>query len=355
MDTATVPVQHDPQTRNLAILALDIRRFSRFTETQRNEVAVAFRDAIEQAFNRTGLEHVWNERHFEQNAGDGIVTGFDEHHLRDIVDRVPSALQGQLREFHRRRPDLNVRMRLGIAVGPIKTLDDARIDIAPNQPIIDACRIADSEVLRALLDRSDENATYLAVGVSPRVITDVIEPDPVWVRSSEFVRVNVTITAKNYSTDAFLHVPTPSGALLQFGLLNVPGSAKSEDDPKVKLLEEQFTVFEIFKDFVVSSAFTDRPVSGGPSGQAFQAGDIGGDASNQSANTRDVGERGIVAGGDVLNEDHSQDHRGQDRSTTHIGRDSNQFGGNGTVNNTGRDQNSYYGPEQRRREQGEQA
>lgn len=352
MDTVTISEQ---QATNLVIMAVDIRRFSSFTDTQRNEVAVAFRDAIEEAFDRAGLASVWNERRFEQNAGDGIVTGFAEHHLRDIVDRIPSALQGQLRELHRQRPNLNVRMRMGIAVGPIKALDDDRIDIAPNQPIIDACRIADSPPVRALLERSDENATYLAVGVTSRVITDVIQPDPQWVRDSEFVRVNVSIEAKHYSTNAFLHVPTPSGSLLQFGLVNLPTSPGSDDAHAGKALEDHFTVLEFFKDYVADSAFQPRPVSGPPGGQVFRAGDAGRDAKSQSIRTGNVGERGVVAGGEVRQEDHSQDHRGQDRSTTYIGRDSNRFGGNGTVNNAGRDQNTYRGEERRTGERGDQA
>jgi hypothetical protein len=355
MDTSTIPSQGDPQVRNLVIMAVDIRRFSSFTETQRNEVAVAFRDAIEEAFNRSGLEQIWNERRFEQNAGDGIVTGFDERHLRDIVDRVPSALQGQLRELHRHRPDLNVRMRMGIAVGPIKPLDDDRIDIAPNQPIVDACRIADSEALRTLLDRSDENATYLAVAVTPRVITDVIEPDPLWVRASEFVRINVSIAAKNYNSDAFLHVPTPSGSLLQFGLVNLPASSRSEDNPNAKLLEDRFTLLEFLQDHLATVSVQDRPSIEAPSGQAFQAGDIGGDVSNRSIGTGDIGERAIVAGGEVYQEDRSQDHRGQDHSITHVGRDSNRFGRDGTINNAGRDQHSFNSSEQRARERGERA
>ncbi|WP_026929428.1 hypothetical protein [Glycomyces tenuis] len=340
---------------NLVIMAVDIRRFSSFTDTQRNEVAVAFRDAIEEAFSRADLAAVWNERQFEQNAGDGIVTGFAEHHLRNIVDRIPSTLQGQLRELHRHRPELNVRMRMGIAVGPIKALDDDRIDIAPNQPIIDACRIADSQPVRALLERSDENATYLAVGVTSRVITDVIQPDPQWVRDSEFVRVNISIEAKRYNTNAFLHVPTPSGALLQFGLVNLPTSPASDDDPEAKALEDHFTALKFFKNYVTDSVFQDRPVSGAPDGHAFGAGDVGRDARSQSIRTDDVGKGGVVAGGEVRKEDHSRDHSGQDRSTTYIGRDSNRFGGDGTISNVGRDQNTYRDEERQTGERGDRA
>ncbi|WP_199035956.1 adenylate/guanylate cyclase domain-containing protein [Glycomyces salinus] len=331
MDTASIPQQHTT-TRNLVIMAVDIRKFSSYTDTQRNEVAVAFRDAIEESFTRTDLGEVWAAKVFEQNTGDGIVAGFDEAHLRDIVDRIPVALQGQLRELHHRNR-LNVRMRMGISVGPVKALDDDRIDIAPNQPIIDAVRIADCLPNRVLLDKSDPEATFLSLAVSPRVISDVIGPDPLWVRDSEFVRVSVFIEEKDYTTNAFVHVPTPSGDLLRFGLANLPGSEETDAASPGEHLEDRLLKAERLS----------RSDSAATGGQNVGIGDVSGDARAQNLRTGNVAESAAIAGGDVRQDDHSQNHSGQDRSTTNIGRDSITAEGDATVNNVGRDQNNARG------------
>jgi GGDEF domain-containing protein len=157
-----VPHPYASEPRRLAIVALDIKRFSSFNDTEGTRVATEFRNCVESAF--TGdLEGAWAERVFEQDAGDGIVVGFESRRLRDIVDLVPAALQQELRRLHQ-RTRLNVRMRMGIGVGSVQHTDDPRISTAPNRAIIDTCRIADSEPTRLLLENSDAHATYLAVG-----------------------------------------------------------------------------------------------------------------------------------------------------------------------------------------------
>jgi class 3 adenylate cyclase len=236
MDTENAAGQTD--SRYLAILAFDIRRFSSFSDTQRTRIATEFRDAIEGAFHETGLSPVWNERVFCQNSGDGMVVGFDHRHLRAIVDHVPLALQHRLKRLFQ-LTGRGVRMRLGVSVGPVQGINDQRVDIAPNQTVIDACRLGDAPATRMLLEHSDERATFVAVAVSSMVMA-AVRSDPSWLQASELVRVPVIMAEKDYQADAYLHVPVPSGALLHFGLANLPDSPRSEgfgDEPLEALMQ----------------------------------------------------------------------------------------------------------------------
>jgi hypothetical protein len=303
MNAESFPAQRKTVTRHVAVLAFDIRRFSAFTDTERTRIASEFRDDIEAAFLGTDLQEAWSEHEFCQNGGDGIVVGFPDRHLRGIVDRIPQALQHRLRERHQ-RGGARLRMRLGIAVGPIQGIEDERVDVAPNQTIIDACRIGDSQPTRLLLEHSDENATFLAVAVTPTVVTGTIGPDPDWLRASEFVSVPIDMEDKNYHAGAYLHVPAPSGDLLRFGLANLPASAIA-GDPTIEPLEE-----------VVARGAVERPLR--LSGQASVVGDVGGDFHDASVRVGEIGRDavGVGSGNSVsidrsTRDDHSRkEHRG---------------------------------------------
>ncbi|MFC6470335.1 hypothetical protein ACFQQE_00140 [Glycomyces mayteni] len=133
---------------------LDIERFGRFTDSQSTRVASSFRDAVEQAFERSGLADTYAAHAFMQNQGDGIVAGFDESRLPQIVDRVPNALQSSLRELHQ-QDGFGVRMRMGVSYGPVQGIADKRVDVAPNRTVVDACRIADAEPTRSVRAAGD--------------------------------------------------------------------------------------------------------------------------------------------------------------------------------------------------------
>ncbi|MCC3765264.1 hypothetical protein K3N28_19580 [Glycomyces sp. TRM65418] len=313
-----VPHQTQPEPHDLTILALDIRRFSDFTETERTRIATEFRDCVEASF-AGDLAPVWNGRVFEQDGGDGIVVGFPRKHLRDIVDAVPAALQQELRKLHQ-RTGLNVRMRMGIGAGPIQYTPDTRVSTAPNQPIIDACRIADSEPARLLLENSDKDATFLAVAVTATVMTETIGPDPRGLRASEFVEVRVDTKKKQYQATAFLHVPSPSGALLRYGLLNLHGSPLSTDDSASPLEE------------LIKHAKQTWPAAQGTAEvAAARIGSV--DIDKESVRTGDVGERAVVAGANSRVHNDSRDQR------SYVGRDSVvSHGGNARVTNVGRDE-----------------
>lgn len=328
MNPELIPSQRKTETREVVVLAFDIRRFSDYTDTERTRIATDFRDDIEAAFRGTDLQEAWSEREFCQNAGDGIVTGFPKIYLRAIVDGLPQALQHLLRERHHRNEG-HIRMRLGIAVGTIQGIADERVDVAPNQPIIDACRIGDSKACKVILENSDENATFLAVAVTPTVITGTIGPNPDWRQASEFVQVSVDIQDKGYHAEAYLHVPSPSGFLLRYGLSNLPVSAASED-PSVEPLEDAIARGEV-----------ELPLR--QSGQASNVDSVGRDLHDQSTRVGDIGRDaiGVGSGNRVkvdrsTHDDHSRkSHRGN------VFHDKVSTGDSGTINAFGGDQHNY--------------
>jgi hypothetical protein len=297
MTDASVPSRPKTEDRYIAVLAFDIRQFSAFTETERTQIASEFRDDIEAAFIGTDLEEAWSRREFCQNSGDGIVVGFPYEYLRGIVDRLPQALQHRLRERHQ-QGGTRLRMRLGIAVGPVQGIEDVRVDVAPGQTIIDACRIGDAKATKMLLENSDEDATYLAVAVTPAVVDGTIGPDPDWLRASEFVRVPIVIADKSYHSEAYLHVPSPSGDLLRFGLMNLPASTIA-DDLSVEPLEA-----------VIARALTELPPTVGAQGSSTGA--VGGDLHDESTRIGENGRDAIgVGSGNEVRIDRStrDDHR----------------------------------------------
>lgn len=327
MSTASFQSQRKTETRNVVVLAFDIRRFSSFTDTERTKIATDFRNDIETAFVTTDLHEAWAEHEFCQNGGDGIVIGFPDRHLRGIVDSVPQTLQHLLRERHH-LGGFRLRMWLGIAVGTIQGIADERVDVAPNQTIIDACRIGDAKATRMLLENSDENATFLAVAVTPTVITGTIGPDPDWLRASEFVPVPIDMEDKNYHAEAYLHVPSPSGNLLRYGLTGLPASAIA-GDPTIEPLEE-----------VVKRGVVERPLRAGD--QASVVGDVGGDLHDESVRVGEIGRDAIgVGSGNQVRVDRSthDDHSSHRTGNVFEGEVSAKDGGTFTA--FGGDQNNY--------------
>jgi hypothetical protein len=302
----TEPTMTDePAEQYLTVVSLDIERFSRFTDPEKTEIASLFRNAVHRAFDRADLLHVYMKPRFLQNTGDGQLAGYPQEELGPIVDRIPSILQGELRELHRSKK-LCVRMRMGVSVGPVDNIKDKRVDVSPGQIVIDACRIADADATRRLLEQSDPNATYLAMAVTPTVLETTVMRKPLWLTAGEFAEVDITIEKKKYRTTAYLHVPSPSGELLRSGLVNLVGPT---EDAETRIpLEERLCK----RKHVDNSVGGDLSTGGG---QSNQVGSVGRDIRDESIKA-DVSGKGAVGGvrGNV-NIDNSEDHRGQDRST----------------------------------------
>lgn len=318
---------HHPNSndRYLTVLSLDIERFGRFTDAQTTRIASAFRDAVEQAFERAGLADAYAAHVFMQNAGDGIVAGFDEHRLPHIVDRVPAALQFELRELHQ-QDGLGVRMRMGVSYGPVHGIADRRVDVAPNRTVVDACRVADADPTRLLLQRSDPEATFLAVALTAPVMDFTVNRNPMWLKESEFVETEIAIASKHYRTTAFLHVPSPSGALLRSGLVDL-GTRATDKGAERPSLEER-----VERD--ACAAHSEEVANRASRGRANQIGTVGRGARIVQASIGEIsgdGAIGVVSGGTVTsNRDQSTHH-------THIAGDQISAGRDATVTNIGPD------------------
>lgn len=307
MDTPT-PERRVPDDRYLAVISLDIERFSRNTDADGTRIATDFRNAVERAFERTGLTGAFAGHEFMQNSGDGLVAGFDGRHLPNLVDRIPSALQVELRELHHQNR-LGVRMRMGISFGPVHGIADKRVDVAPNRTVIDACRIADAAPTRLLLQRSDPEATFLAVALTAPVMDFTVNRNPLWLKQSEFVEVEIAMPEKRYRIGAHLHVPSPSGELLRTGLLGPDDTAGPEPADSTALEER-------VEAAACSLSGTFRGDRGMQIGRAN-------DVHSEQISTGPVSgpnATGVVTGGTVNN--------------THIGGDQNTAMGNGNVNVT---------------------
>ncbi|MDA1361650.1 hypothetical protein O1R50_18630 [Glycomyces luteolus] len=317
--------RREAEDRYLTVLCLDIEQFGRYTDAQSTKIASTFRDVVEQAFERAGLADAYAAHVFMQNAGDGIVAGFDERRLPHIVDRIPAALQFALRELHQ-QDGLGVRMRMGVSYGPVHGIADRRVDVAPNRTVVDACRVADADPTRLLLQRSDPEATFLAVAVTAPVMDFTVSRNPLWLRKSEFVESDIAIESKHYRTTAFLHVPSPSGALLRSGLVDL-GTRRTDKGGQRRPLEERV-------DREACAAYTLNGENHVADGQANQVGTVGRGARIEQTSTGDVsgdGAIGVVSG--TVN--YSRD---QSTHNTYIAGDQISAGRDATVNNLGLDQ-----------------
>lgn len=327
MDTPT-PERRVPDDRYLAVVSLDIERFSRNTDADGTRIATDFRNAVERAFERTGLTGAFAGHEFMQNSGDGLVAGFDGRHLPNLVDRIPSALQVELRELHHQNR-LGVRMRMGISFGPVHGIADKRVDVAPNRTVIDACRIADAAPTRLLLRRSDPEATFLAVALTAPVMDFTVNRNPLWLKQSEFVEVDIAMPEKGYGIGAYLHVPSPSGELLRTGLLGPDDAAAPEaaDPEGSTALEERVEpaaraghsltgTFQGDRGTQIGQAHDvhSEQISTGPASGPNATGAVTGGTVN---NRTDIGRDGIFVNGngsvDVTNIDGEQVEHGNGR------------------------------------------
>ncbi|GIE27436.1 hypothetical protein Ait01nite_004810 [Actinoplanes italicus] len=203
-----------------AILVVDAEKFSRHDDRQQDELARLIPEVLEDACHRCGLEELWEQRMFPDSTGDGYLIGFPPAFLTRLIDRYFDSLQKVLAEKadRLRARQMRLRMRLSVHLGPARVLDG--VDSPVGTAMITTHRLVDAGPLRVLLDRSDPDATLLAVALSERVMTDVVTAGHTRrLKSSQFVECPLEIAGKAFKTTAFLHVPVVSGELLRTGLI----------------------------------------------------------------------------------------------------------------------------------------
>ncbi|MER5391227.1 hypothetical protein [Saccharopolyspora sp. NPDC002686] len=154
------------------------------------------------------MSRLWKTRLFGTSTGDGYYFGVDAVDTPFLVDPFLRELQDVL-ETHdevvrARSRDLRMRLRASIHVGPIP-------DSGLATPMNETHRLLDSQPVRRVLSKSDPDTTFLAVILSQRVFTDVVQADYTKLRPTQFARN--TVAVKNFHDAGWLHIPCPSVSL----------------------------------------------------------------------------------------------------------------------------------------------
>jgi hypothetical protein len=200
-----------------AVLSVDVKNFSGVKAADHHELTEKIPLVLERAFARAGCGPAWEERRFPAGRGDGYVVGFRPELLPILVGPFLDGLQAEL-AYHSelRRGGGGPRMRVSIAVGPLTDSEDGRLGDGSGASMIETHRLLDCEPVRRLLEDSDHEVTFVAAVISARVYEDVVVSGYSTKAPTEFVSVPVRV--KTYQGTGFLHVPKPSGGLLERGL-----------------------------------------------------------------------------------------------------------------------------------------
>ncbi|MGW5744984.1 hypothetical protein [Amycolatopsis sp. NPDC003861] len=204
-----------------ALLVVDTKGFGSNPGATQAMVSAAIPDVLSQAFARAGLRDVWETALFPHGTGDGYGLGFDPRFLPAVVTRFFDELQAVLAERDARlrsvARSVRLRMRAALNVGPIlEPAPGTTSAAAIGSTVITTHRLLDAAPVRAVLERSDPDETFLAVALSQRVFEDVLAGRYATLPASKLVPADVRI--KEYRGTVHLYIPNPSGDLLRHGL-----------------------------------------------------------------------------------------------------------------------------------------
>lgn len=204
-----------------AMLVVDTRGFGSNPETAQATMSAAIPDVLSQAFARAGLREIWETALFPHGTGDGYGLGFDPRFLPAVVTRFFDELQEVLAERDARlrsaARSIRLRMRASLNVGPIlEPASGTTSAAAIGSAVITTHRLLDAAPVRAVLERSDPDQTFLAVALSQRVFEDVLAGGYAKLATTKVVPADVRI--KEYRGKVYLYIPNPSGDLLRHGV-----------------------------------------------------------------------------------------------------------------------------------------
>lgn len=215
----------------IGILAVDVRRFSAHNDAQQKTILDLLPAVLRDSATKAGLRQLWDGHVFRAFRGDGYLFGVRPDLLGAVVDRYFDSLQNELRRraAELRASGVQLRLRASLHLGPVESFDALVTDSPHGKTMIEAGRMVDSAPVRALLDHSDAEVTFVASVVSGAVMEHVVEAGKCLRKPSEFVRASLKVDAKEYEGTGYLRVPTPSGELLTSGLLAVQQRAESAE------------------------------------------------------------------------------------------------------------------------------
>ncbi|MGW4059503.1 hypothetical protein ACWEGE_14535 [Amycolatopsis sp. NPDC004747] len=245
-----------------ALLVVDTKGFGSSSGATQAMVAAAIPDVLSQAFARAGLREVWETALFPHGTGDGYGLGFDPRFLPAVVSRFFDELQAVLAERDARlrsvARSVRLRMRASLNVGPILEPDPGTTSAAAlGTAVIATHRLLDAAPVRAVLERSDPDQTFLVVALSQRVFEDVLAGGYAKLPASKVVPAEVSV--KEYRGTVHLYVPNPSGDLLRHG-----AGGDHAEEPAEALVPP------------AAPGGTTNTITGTVSGTAFQIGQVHG-------------------------------------------------------------------------------
>ncbi|MET9000762.1 hypothetical protein [Amycolatopsis sp. NPDC004169] len=203
-----------------ALLVVDTKGFGGNPAATQAMLSAAIPDVLSQAFARAGLREVWETALFPHGTGDGYGLGFDPRFLPAVVSRFFDELEAVLAERDARlrsaARSVRLRMRASLNVGPILEPEPGTTAAAAiGSAVITTHRLLDAAPVRAVLERSDPDQTFLAVALSQRIFEDVLAGGYADLPASKVVPADVRV--KEQRGTVYLYIPNPSGDLLRHG------------------------------------------------------------------------------------------------------------------------------------------
>ncbi|AUG76283.1 hypothetical protein CFP65_1384 [Kitasatospora sp. MMS16-BH015] len=199
----------------LAVVVFDQVDYSKLPAADHTEASAVTGPLIEQALRRASLTAVLESWRIFRETGDGLVFGCAPAYLPQLLDRFLPALEEVLADHRSRAGRIPVRMRVAVTCGPV-SIDGGPVD-GNGAARVEAHRLVDASVLKAVMTVANPEATHVGAIVSDRVYQDVVLGRYCKLHPDRFLRVTATVTGKkDFRAAAWIHVPAPSAGLLAF-------------------------------------------------------------------------------------------------------------------------------------------
>jgi hypothetical protein len=196
-----------------ALLAVDTEKFSRNPSARLPGLGARLPQVLQEAMTRSGLDHVWRDRRFDQSTGDGYVLGTEPEHLpflvHPLLDNLHEVLVEHDRQLRAEDRGLRLRLRVSLHVGPVPDAQDPLHDRV-STPTNETFRLLDAVPVRQALETSHPDVTLMAAVVSQRVYEDVVLARYSGLHPERFDPITAESPAKDFTQPAWLYVPRTS-------------------------------------------------------------------------------------------------------------------------------------------------
>ncbi|MGW1172567.1 hypothetical protein ACWD4P_02445 [Kitasatospora sp. NPDC002543] len=197
------PTESDDIPPDVAILVVDIVGYSKVPETTMPGLRAALDAAVAETFDDIGLAAHWADERQGRDTGDGWIRILPVAKVARLVDPGIAILEEALRRHNRDRRASGpaLRTRLSVHLGPLSP--DYRGDA-----INDACRLVDSDEVRAAAAAATEHGSFLAAIVSDEVYRRTVAAGRTYTLSErDFLEVSAAVPSKQFHRASWVHVP----------------------------------------------------------------------------------------------------------------------------------------------------